>query len=153
MFSITFAGDNAVLTEDNRSNDKWVSLTTVQRLPLSINIFTRIPVSFGITSSPVSTRFISYGNDGSFSVWDYMSNELLGSNFFQSPVTCCVYCPDDILAAAGFENGALGILDVKYPEKMRLLYLERLHDGPVVSVCFELFVLYKFRLNFLKVVF
>ena len=136
LYQITFAGDNENLTDENRVNDNWVTLTQLYHLPLSVNIFSRKPVSVGLATSLVSTKFITNGKDGSLALWDYQTGECLISSFFQSPITSVSFNPDDILAAVGFENGSVGILDLSSGSKFKLIYLERLHAGAVISLKF-----------------
>ena len=77
---------------------------------------------------------MSFGLDGSLMVWDYNTHDLIGLHYFEAPVTSLACNPDEVLLAVGFQTGSVGLVDLQTPSTPRLIFVERLHDSPVISV-------------------
>ena len=88
--------------------------------------------------SPTNSQIISSRKNGIIQVWSTETAEQLSSLHLGSEVATLACCQSSRSAFIGLTSGLIVVLDLNSPESPRIVFENKIHDGPVLSFAFDM---------------
>eukprot|EP00742_Colponemidia_sp_Colp-10_P004312 GILJ01004600.1.p1 GENE.GILJ01004600.1~~GILJ01004600.1.p1 ORF type:complete len:1711 (-),score=393.32 GILJ01004600.1:88-5118(-) len=117
-------------TLDQPAKEQIVKLT---QTPTELGSFHNGSVS-GVVRLGETSQIASCGDDGAMRIYDFASNETLGSLSFDAHLTCITAHPSGGIVVLGSSHGLLRFVDVRSRTVPRLVTVLRVSEHPVTAL-------------------
>lgn len=88
--------------------------------------------------SPTNSQIISCRKNGIIQIWSTETAEQLSSLHLGAEVSTLACCQSSRSAFIGLTSGLIVVIDLNSPESPRIVFENKIHDGPVLSIAFDM---------------